>query len=106
MSTDKPCPFCSANSDQNTAVHAVCVHVDDDPLATARRLFDALSPSLMGLAAVYDGTAKAAFWDATLGHVTALVVASVGPAFADSLMTHAAVMVKAHAASQPTGRPN
>lgn len=106
MSTDKPCPFCSTNSNQHTAVHAVCVRVDDDPLATARRLFDALSPSLMGLAAVYDGRAKMVLWDSILGHVAALVVASVGPQFADSLMTHAAVMVKAHAARHPTGRPN
>ena len=106
MSTDKPCPFCSANSDQHTAVHPVCVRVDDDPVATARRLLDALSPSLMGLAAVYDGRAKMVLWDSILGHVAALVVASVGPQFADSLMTHAAVMVKAHAASHPTGRPN
>ena len=103
MSDD--CPFCSGN--KPTAVRAITVNVDEaDPIATAKRLFDGLSPALSGLAAVYDGRERMVFWDSALGHVAALIVTSVGPQFADSLMTHAAVMVKAHAASESHGRTN
>lgn len=103
MSAD--CPFCSGN--KPTAVRAISVAVDGaDPIATANQLFAALSPALLGLAAVYDGRERMVFWDSALGHFAALIVTSVGPQFADSLMTHAAVMVKAHAASGSHGRPN
>lgn len=103
MSTD--CPFCSGS--KPTAVRAITVAVDEvDPIATAKQLFDGLTPALLGLAAVYDGRERMVFWDSALGHFAALIVTSVGPQFADSLMTHAASFLKAHAASSNGGRPN
>lgn len=108
MSTDKPCPFCSANSDQHTAVHAVCVRVrvDDDPITTADRLFDALRPMLAALSAVYDGHEKFVFWQVVIGRFTAAVVDIVGPSWACSLMRLAHSLAGHHAARQTTGRPN
>lgn len=103
MSAD--CPFCSGNTP--TAVRAISVAVDGaDPIATANQLFAALSPTLLGLAAIYDGRQRDVFWDSTLGHISAMLVTSVGPQFADSLMTYAAAFLKAHAASSNGGRPN
>lgn len=106
MSTDKPCPFCSANSDQNTAVSLVCAIVDDDPIATAQRLFDVLYPTLKALSAVYDGAEKSAFWHVVIGCFASTVVNIVGRPSASSLMQLAGRLVERHAASQQTGRPN
>lgn len=106
MSTDKPCPFCSANSDRCTTVHAFYVGVDGDPIDTANRLFDALRPTLTAISATYDGAEKSVFWHVVIGRFVSTVVNIVGLSSALRLMQLAGRLVEARAASQPAGRPN